>query len=124
MKKATAETAAKGGDRSPKARAQGRRRAKARPAVPDPVTFKSARHASLPSFVAPMLASLVTRPPAGKLWIHEIKFDGYRLQARIDAGHVKLMTRKGLDWTERFGAVHAHPAVRPELPPQRCSAES
>ena len=42
------------------------------------------------------------RRPA-KRWLHEIKFDGYRLQARIDAGKVKLLTRSGLDWTAKFG---------------------
>jgi bifunctional non-homologous end joining protein LigD len=43
-----------------------------------------------------MLASLVTNPPSSSLWIHEIKFDGYRIQARIDVGRVKLLTR--LSW--------------------------
>ena len=43
------------------------------------------------------------KPPAGDAWLHEVKFDGYRLQARISAGKVKLLTRSGLDWTERFG---------------------
>ena len=39
----------------------------------------------------------------GERWIHEIKFDGYRLQVRIEAGRVKLLTRTGLDWTKKFG---------------------
>src|SRR5687768_14897596 len=99
MKKATAEISAKDDEQPSKAKAPRRRRVKARPAIPDPATFKSARPASLPSFVEPMLASLLTKPPAGKFWIHEIKFDGYRLQARIEAGRIKLLTRKGLDWT-------------------------
>ena len=42
-------------------------------------------------------------PPAGERWMHEIKFDGYRLQARIEGGKVKLLTRSGLDWTQKFG---------------------
>ncbi|WID94377.1 DNA ligase D [Bosea vestrisii] len=57
----------------------------------------------LPRFVAPCLATLQDKPPAGDAWLHEVKFDGYRLQARISAGKVKLLTRTGLDWTERFG---------------------
>ncbi len=60
--------------------------------------------ASLPRFVAPALAKLVAKPPPGGRWLHEIKFDGYRLQARIAAGKVRLLTRSGLDWTDRFGA--------------------
>jgi bifunctional non-homologous end joining protein LigD len=51
------------------------------------------------------LASPVTGPPAGKSWVHEIKFDGYRLIARIDRGRVKLLTRKGLDWTMKFSSL-------------------
>ncbi len=41
--------------------------------------------------------------PTSKEWIHEIKFDGYRLQARIEAGRVRLLSRSGLDWTKKFG---------------------
>jgi len=57
----------------------------------------------LPSFVEPCLATLQEKPPAGENWLHEVKFDGYRLEARIDHGDVKLLTRSGLDWTARFG---------------------
>jgi len=72
-------------------------------ALPDPSAAKGARKAALPDFVAPMLATLAASPPAGGQWLHEIKFDGYRLQARIEAGRVKLLTRSGLDWTRKFG---------------------
>ncbi|WP_158929712.1 DNA ligase D [Acidisphaera sp. S103] len=65
--------------------------------------LKGAKRAPLPTFREPMLATLVATPPAGDRWLHEIKFDGYRLQARIEAGKVKLLTRSGLDWTDRFG---------------------
>ncbi len=44
-------------------------------------------------------------PPVGALWVHEIKYDGYRIQAHIEAGDVRLYTRKGLDWTGRFAAI-------------------
>jgi bifunctional non-homologous end joining protein LigD len=47
----------------------------------------------------------VERPPSGGNWIHEIKFDGYRVQMRIENGDVTLKTRKGLDWTTKFGAI-------------------
>ncbi|ODN68513.1 DNA ligase D [Methylobrevis pamukkalensis] len=71
--------------------------------MPDPSTFKGAKKAALPDFVEPMLATLVAAAPSGDTWLHEIKFDGYRLQARIEAGRVKLLTRSGLDWTKKFG---------------------
>ncbi|MDX3924946.1 MAG: DNA ligase D [Shinella sp.] len=73
------------------------------PAAPDPSKVKGAKKAALPDFVPPTLATLSSSPPSGSRWIHEIKFDGYRLQARIAAGRVKLLTRSGLDWTKRFG---------------------
>ena len=61
--------------------------------------------ASLPAFVAPCLATLAAKPPDSDNWIHEIKFDGYRIQARLDRGKVKLLTRRGLDWTEKFPTI-------------------
>jgi bifunctional non-homologous end joining protein LigD len=59
----------------------------------------------LPDFVPPSLATLHENPPRGGQWLHEIKFDGYRLQARLDHGKVRLLTRKGLDWTHRFKPI-------------------
>ena len=50
----------------------------------------------------PSLATLRANAPSGEGWVHEIKFDGYRIQARHDRGKVRLLTRKGLDWTSRF----------------------
>ena len=61
--------------------------------------------ADLPSFVPPQLCRSVERPPAGSGWVHEIKFDGYRIQSRVGGGKVTLKTRKGLDWTKKIGAV-------------------
>jgi bifunctional non-homologous end joining protein LigD len=61
--------------------------------------------AAVPVFVEPCLATLVDKVPEGARWIHEIKFDGYRIQARLDRGKVKLLTRKGLDWTKKFPTV-------------------
>ncbi|MGX9575558.1 DNA ligase D [Mesorhizobium sp. f-mel] len=71
--------------------------------VPQPSKIKGAKKAALPDFVEPTLATLVSSAPSGERWLHEIKFDGYRLQARIEAGRVKLLTRSGLDWTKKFG---------------------
>ncbi|WP_105428469.1 DNA ligase D [Neorhizobium sp. T6_25] len=65
--------------------------------------IKGARKAELPDFIEPQLATLVKSAPSGKRWVHEIKLDGYRLQARVENGKVKLLTRTGLDWTHKFG---------------------
>ena len=59
----------------------------------------------VPEFIQPCLARLGREPPEGENWVHEIKFDGYRLQARLDRGSVELRTRTGLDWTERFAGL-------------------
>jgi bifunctional non-homologous end joining protein LigD len=82
---------------------------KPKAAEPSPAKAKTAGRSvktdgePLPRFIEPCLATLQDKPPAGEAWLHEVKFDGYRLQARISAGKVKLLTRTGLDWTERFG---------------------
>ena len=68
---------------------------------------KAAGAAAPPGFVEPCLAILQDKPPAGDDWLHEVKFDGYRMQARIAAGEVTLLTRSGLDWTEKFGSALA-----------------
>jgi len=59
------------------------------------------RHA-LPSFVAPQLSQPIKVPPEGCDWAHEIKHDGYCIHARLARGDVKLLTRTGLDWTDRY----------------------
>ena len=69
----------------------------------DPSVVAGAKKAALPGFVAPALATPAAAPPAGSRWLHEIKFDGYRLEARVEAGRVKLLTRGGLDWAKKFG---------------------
>src|SRR5262249_16743445 len=69
----------------------------------DVAALKGARKAALPQFVEPSLATLEAKPPKGRQWVDEIKFDGYRLEARVDKGKVKLITRSGLDWTDKFG---------------------
>lgn len=66
---------------------------------------RKAIRASVPSFVDPQLARLVTRAPPERGWGHEIKFDGYRMQMRVVDGTATLRTRKGLDWTHRFSEI-------------------
>ncbi|MGC1329114.1 DNA ligase D, partial [Pseudomonas sp.] len=64
-------------------------------------TTRKPAKARLPSSMTPQLATLVESPPSGD-WRYEIKFDGYRVMARIDAGQVKLFTRNGKDWTAKM----------------------
>jgi hypothetical protein len=65
--------------------------------------------APLPGFVKPALASSIAKVPSGERWIHEIKFDGYRVQVHLANEAVKIFTRRGHDWTHRFKKV-AHDA--------------
>lgn len=97
-----------------------------RPAKPEPAAPRKPRArrkaaagnagpAAMPDFIEPALATLKPAPPTGPQWLHEVKFDGYRLQARLEGGQVRLLTRSGLDWTDRFGpdipaALRALPA--------------
>jgi bifunctional non-homologous end joining protein LigD len=59
----------------------------------------------LPGRIAPQLTQLVDAAPDGDQWMHEIKYDGYRMMARLDRGAVKLLTRTGLDWTHKYPAI-------------------
>jgi ATP-dependent DNA ligase len=63
--------------------------------------------AALPRWVQPQLTQLVDAAPDGDQWLHEIKFDGYRMHARLDGGAVKLLTRTGLDWTHKYPPIAA-----------------
>jgi bifunctional non-homologous end joining protein LigD len=63
--------------------------------------------------VAPQLTEQVVEVPAGDGWAHEIKLDGYRMHARIDRGHVQLVTRTGLDWTAKYPTTAAALRVLP-----------
>ncbi|HEY5106599.1 MAG TPA: non-homologous end-joining DNA ligase, partial [Caulobacteraceae bacterium] len=69
---------------------------------------------AMPAFIPPQLCKLVDRPPAGTGWVHEIKFDGYRMQLRVHAGRATLLTRKGLDWTLRFAEIAKAGAALPD----------
>ncbi|WP_042776643.1 non-homologous end-joining DNA ligase [Sinorhizobium fredii] len=59
----------------------------------------------MPSRVDPCLAMLVDRPPKGPEWSFEVKWDGYRLAVHIELGRVRIITRGGYDWTERFPSI-------------------
>src|SRR6201984_2881266 len=61
--------------------------------------------ATLPDWIPPQLTQLVDAAPDGDQWLHEIKYDGYRMHARLDRGAVKLLTRTGLDWTHKYPAI-------------------
>jgi bifunctional non-homologous end joining protein LigD len=63
--------------------------------------------AAFPGFVPPALATKIDRTPAGDRWLHEIKFDGYRVQLHIVNADIKVFTRRGNDWTKRFRKVAA-----------------
>ncbi len=77
---------------------------------------KSAEKAiATPDFIAPQLCETLQRPPAAKGWIHEIKFDGYRIQMRVESRKVTLKTRKGLDWTGKYPAIAKAAAGLPDV---------
>lgn len=61
--------------------------------------------AALPPFIPPQLAFLKDHPPAGSNWIHEIKYDGYRVLAAVAGDDARLYTRSGQDWTEKFRPI-------------------
>ncbi|WP_158793020.1 DNA ligase D [Granulicella sp. L60] len=67
--------------------------------------LKGAPKEKLPEFIAPELAMQETKPPSGAGWLHELKLDGYRMEARKDGGRVQLLTRTGLDWTHRMKTI-------------------
>src|SRR6185295_5410399 len=74
-----------------------------------------ARKAAMPEFVAPQLATLVREPPSGTEWLHELKFDGYRIIYHFSRGKARFWSRNGKDWTEKFpnlaAALKSFPAV-------------
>jgi len=90
-------------------------RAETKPAVPlKTAPSPKLKGAALPGFVPPQLAKSVDRPPPGAGWGHEIKFDGYRLQLRVEKGRATLKTRKGLDWTAKFKAIAKDAVALPD----------
>jgi len=109
-------------NRPQSAKAKKPARTRARAAVMRPIRktakrndndLRGAPRTALPAFVAPCLATLADKAPDSDNWVHEIKFDGYRIQARLERGKVKLLTRKGLDWTKKFPTIAATIAKLP-----------
>jgi ATP-dependent DNA ligase len=68
---------------------------------------------SPPAWIKPQLAALVKEAPDGPDWLHELKLDGYRMHARLDAGRVQILTRRGNDWTEKYPSIAAAIAALP-----------
>src|SRR5712672_2266215 len=85
---------------------------------------RRAEATALPAWVKPQLTKLVDTPPEGPEWLHEIKFDGYRMHARLDRGAVRLLTRTGLAWTHKYpgiaAAVSSLPARQAYLDGELC----
>jgi bifunctional non-homologous end joining protein LigD len=75
------------------------------PAPAEIAELPGARQASLPAHWTPQLAMPVEATPAGDEWLHEVKYDGYRMLARLERGHVRLISRNDKDWTTRFQPV-------------------
>ncbi|MFW5878948.1 MAG: DNA polymerase ligase N-terminal domain-containing protein [Myxococcota bacterium] len=69
--------------------------------------LKKAKKAPIPHSLLPELATLTEEAPEGEEWVHEIKYDGYRALIRIDGGEVRALSRRGLDWSEKFRPVCA-----------------
>ncbi len=95
--KSTAKASRKSPSSSPKGKGQSRT---------DPVKPARTRADTRPpDFIPPSLATLHDTPPSGRAWLHEIKYDGYRIEARLDHGKVSLLTRHRQDWTHRFKPI-------------------
>jgi bifunctional non-homologous end joining protein LigD len=73
----------------------------------DQMLFRPSPAARPPGFIEPCIPTLASRPPTGPQWVHEIKHDGYRLIARKQDGRVRLFTRRGYDWTDRYPRIVA-----------------
>jgi bifunctional non-homologous end joining protein LigD len=71
----------------------------------DPSKVSGARKGRLPGAIEPQLATLVDEAPRGEEWLHELKFDGYRVLCEVSNGKVHIWTRSGKDWTDRFTPV-------------------
>ncbi len=95
--------------------AEARAEKKSQKSEPSAPAAKGRKVSSIPDFVAPELCTPVDRPPNGEGWCHEIKFDGYRVQLRIEDGGAALETRKGLDWTEKFQAIAKEASALPDV---------
>jgi bifunctional non-homologous end joining protein LigD len=75
--------------------------------------ISSAKPGPFPGFIQPTLATLGSKVPSAAGYVHELKLDGYRIQAHLNDGRVTLYTRPGLDWTKRFPTIAADIARLP-----------
>jgi bifunctional non-homologous end joining protein LigD len=73
--------------------------------------WRTSRPARRPGIIEPCIPTRALKPPVGPQWIHEIKHDGYRLIARKRDGRVRLFTRRGYDWTDRYPLIRKAVAV-------------
>jgi bifunctional non-homologous end joining protein LigD len=95
----------KAAKRPAEAKPESRRKAAATKETAGRPEIEGARRAPMPEAVEVQLATLVTEPPKGDRWLYEMKLDGYRLLAFVKDGEVRLMTRRGQDWSHRFPTV-------------------
>ena len=74
----------------------------------------TAAGAAMPRFIEPQLCKLVERATSEPGWAHEVKFDGYRMQIRVEHGEAQIRTRKGLDWTAKFAGIARAASALPD----------
>jgi bifunctional non-homologous end joining protein LigD len=75
--------------------------------VPTPAKTEGARKSSLPPTFSPELATLVDAVPEGDNWLHELKYDGYRMVCRVESGKVRIFSRNGKEWTDALPGIAA-----------------
>ena len=75
--------------------------------IADVAQLDGAKRAAMPARLAPALTTLVKSAPGGSDWIHEVKYDGYRMVCRLENGTVRIYSRNGKDWTGKFPALVA-----------------
>jgi bifunctional non-homologous end joining protein LigD len=73
--------------------------------TPDPASLPGARRSAMPAQTKPQLATLVKDPPTGDRWVHEVKYDGYRILCFKTGNDIRLVSRNGNDWTGRFPSI-------------------
>jgi bifunctional non-homologous end joining protein LigD len=78
-----------------------------------PTRTRSQTKTGPPAWIKLELAALVKAAPEGTDWLHEMKLDGYRMHARLDAGRVQILTRRGNDWTQKYPSVTRDIATLP-----------
>ena len=117
------ELAAHGDSGPPRLPMRSKTHAPARSPLRGPIMARPAASRSradpsaLPDWIRPQLTQLVDAAPEGEQWLHEIKYDGFRMHARLDRGAVRLLTRNGLDWTHKYPQIATAVAALPPAGP-------